>query len=303
MPRDRDVRAPWSCRGLVRAASWIVPPEVRPPWRSRWEQGLRNWWTLVERGDQSSRTRGEICRAAFSEALRLRYGTASPERLVRGASCIPAVSAVLLLALAVFTRGFPATRALIETARGHARGPLRTLALTGAEDRLVGHSIVIAFALVVALVAAVTVGLRLRRYGWRYWGFLALKSVCAGALVTLAWLEGSQMLRGHLPSMGLKAIAGGLAPALLYIAAFGWALAWSVKDQRRRCPVCLRRLALPVRMGSWASVFDPPTTELLCESGHGRMCVCETAEGELERWTESDATWRELFQPTIDKQP
>lgn len=298
MPRDRDGRAPLSCRGLVRAASWIVPPEVRPQWRSRWEQGLRNWWALVERGDQSSRTQAEICRAAFSEALRLRYGTASPERLVRGAIFIPMASAVLLAALGAFSRGFPAARALIEAARGHARGPLHTLALTGSEDRLVGHSFVIVFALMVALVAAVTVGLRLRRYGWRYWGFLALKSLCVGALVTLAWLEGSQMLRHHLTSTGTKALAGGLVPALLYIAAFGWALAWCVKDQRRRCPVCLRRLALPVRMGSWASVFDPPTTELLCEAGHGRMCVCETAEGELERWTESDATWRELFLPT-----
>jgi len=301
MPQKGRARVPLVCRGVVAAASWIVPPELRERWLSRWRNGLENWWALVESGGQSSRTMAEVCRTAVREAVWLRWGTASPQYVVRGAAFVPAVTLLLLLAMALFTRGFPALRALIVAARGHYTGPAHTWALTGAEDRLVGHGIVIGFALAVGVVAMLLVGLRLRRFSWRYWGFLALKSICVALVVTLVWLEGAPLLRAHLPNMGLKVIAGGLVPALAYVAAFGWAMAWSVKDQRARCPVCLRRLAMPVRIGSWASLFDPPTTEFLCDAGHGRLCVCETADGEVDRWTESDATWQELFRPAAGR--
>ena len=298
MPEEPRVRAPLLCRGFVRAASWMVPFAHRAQWHARWQEGLESWWALVECGGQSSRTAQEICRVAWKDAVRLRCGTGSPDRLVRSAAFVPAVALLLTAAIAVISRGFPATRLLLDAARGRYHGPLRTLALTGAEDRLVGHSFVIGFALAVGLVVALMVGLPLHRRGWRYWGFLVLKSLCTGMVVTLVWLEGAPMLRARLPNMELKALAGGLGAALAYVAAFGWAMAWSVKDQRARCPVCLRRLAMPVRMGSWASTFDPPTTELLCDAGHGRLCVSETADGEVDRWTQSDATWQELFQPS-----
>ena len=297
MSRQRAARAPWACRGVVRAASWLVPAEVRPRWRARWQMGLSNWWTLVERGDLSSRTAGDVCAAACSEALRLRCGEASPERLVRRAVFVPAAMALLLVAGAAATRGFQATRALLDTARGITRGPLHSLALTGAHDRLVGHGFAACFAAVVALIVVLIVGLPLRRYSWKYWGFLALKAAAAAVLVTLAWVEGGPLLRARLPGGELKALVGVLGFTLVYVAAFGAALAWCVKDQRRRCPVCLRRLAMPVTMGSWASVFEPPTTELLCDAGHGRMCVCEGAGGESERWSTLDASWQELFGP------
>jgi len=55
---------------------------------------------------------------------------------------------------------------------------------------------------------------------------------------------------------------------------------------------------MPVMIGSWASVFEPVTTELLCEEGHGSLCVPET--GQPDRWTPLDASWRELFDSKRD---
>ncbi len=53
-------------------------------------------------------------------------------------------------------------------------------------------------------------------------------------------------------------------------------------------------MAMPVTMGSWASVFDPVTTELLCDSGHGSLCLQETESGS-DRWTGMDKSWSDLF--------
>jgi hypothetical protein len=83
--------------------------------------------------------------------------------------------------------------------------------------------------------------------------------------------------------------------ALLFLAACCFAVWWSFADQRQRCPECLERLALPVTIGSWSSVLEPVTTEFLCESGHGSLCVPETEQSERGRWTALDASWRELF--------
>ena len=76
--------------------------------------------------------------------------------------------------------------------------------------------------------------------------------------------------------------------AIAYIAAFGWAVLWSLADQQRRCPVCLRRLVLPVRIGSWASVFEPVTTEWICEAGHGSLCAREVETGQPDHWIAED---------------
>jgi hypothetical protein len=51
---------------------------------------------------------------------------------------------------------------------------------------------------------------------------------------------------------------------------------------------------MPVRFGSWASVFDPVMTELLCDEGHGSLSVAETAIGERDRWIALDSSWRGL---------
>jgi hypothetical protein len=48
-------------------------------------------------------------------------------------------------------------------------------------------------------------------------------------------------------------------------------------------------------MGSWGSVLEPATTEFLCDSGHGSLCVPDSSEGQPDRWTNLDPSWSELF--------
>ena len=86
----------------------------------------------------------------------------------------------------------------------------------------------------------------------------------------------------------------GLGATLAFLVGFGLAAIWVFDDQRRRCPVCLGRLSRPVTMGSWGSMFDPVTTEFLCDDGHGALSLAESEIGEGDRWVALDASWREF---------
>jgi hypothetical protein len=54
-------------------------------------------------------------------------------------------------------------------------------------------------------------------------------------------------------------------------------LAWAFRDQQRRCPICLRRMAHPVNAGQPSRTFLAWNgTELVCERGHTLLHVPET---------------------------
>ena len=81
---------------------------------------------------------------------------------------------------------------------------------------------------------------------------------------------------------------------------------WAILDQARRCPVCLRRLAMPVTLGSWSSpLLEPAATELLCDEGHGslRFSEAHTTLGEIRRWITLDDSWRDLFDEKSSRNP
>lgn len=130
--------------------------------------------------------------------------------------------------------------------------------------------------------------------GWRYRSFLALKTVLAVAIPALLWMEAAAVLREQMEG-GVRVLLTGVLPALAFLPVCACAIWWSFADQRRRCPVCLQRLSMPVTMGSWASVLDPATTEMVCDLGHGSLCVPDSTEGAPDRWINLDPSWRELF--------
>jgi hypothetical protein len=73
---------------------------------------------------------------------------------------------------------------------------------------------------------------------------------------------------------------------------------WAFLDQQRRCPVCLRLLSNPVRIGlSSHNFLEWNGIELACLRGHGLLHV----PGGLsiwftrQRWMRFDASWRSLF--------
>ncbi|HUP04434.1 MAG TPA: ABC transporter permease, partial [Bryobacteraceae bacterium] len=114
--------------------------------------------------------------------------------------------------------------------------------------------------------------------GLKGWSFLVSKTLLAVALPLLLWVEiDGVILSGMADDLWRFLLLVALTPAFIFICAFGvW---WSFADQRGRCPVCLQLLGLPVSVGSWSSVLEPATTELVCDSGHGSLAYPETDGG------------------------
>ena len=280
---------------LLRAAEWLVPLPLREEWRSLWNARLENLWVLASRGEYIADPVPEsarLCRDALKSAFRLRFHQQSVLQWLRGPGFVLAVEVLSLGILALLSRGFQATRGVIDTVIAwesdsshlpHARAEL-----------LVAHFVPILLAFTVGAVLMAIGRLSLGRYGWRYWLYLISKLGAVMLIVPLIWIEGNAALRAHLAVRTLSLLIGWLAWTLAFLGAFGCAIIWVFTDQRRRCPECLRRLALPVTLGSWASVFDPVTTEMLCDEGHGSLCLDESEIGAGDRWIALDSSWKGL---------
>ncbi len=94
-------------------------------------------------------------------------------------------------------------------------------------------------------------------------------------------------------SLTIQGISGFLA--LLF------AFRWTLRDQRRRCPVCLRVLTNPARVGQPSRNFlGWNGTELICAGGHGLLHVPEitTSWFSAQRWLYLDPSWKSLFSKT-----
>ncbi|HWR49811.1 MAG TPA: ABC transporter permease [Bryobacteraceae bacterium] len=129
-----------------------------------------------------------------------------------------------------------------------------------------------------------------------YWGFFAAKTLLLQFALFLAWVETSQAFVGTLDPGFVRDIVGIVLVSAVFLVLCALAVYWSVYDQRWRCPECLERLMMPVRIGSWASpLLEPVTIEVFCEKGHGALVMGQTASSEADRWTRLDASWRELF--------
>jgi len=80
--------------------------------------------------------------------------------------------------------------------------------------------------------------------------------------------------------------------------AFLFAFRWALHDQRKRCPVCLRSLTNPARVGQSSQNFLAWSgTELVCLQGHGLLHVPDipTSWFSTQRWLYLDPSWSALF--------
>lgn len=160
--------------------------------------------------------------------------------------------------------------------------------------------------LAVLVVAALVVVVQVSRAWWaakernrrlmaaRYWGFFAVKIAFPAAAwsALCAQIVAFNALSRN-PVLGLSLIV-----SAFYLLGLAGILRWAYVDQRLRCPVCLRRLAMPCTLGSWSSwLLEPASTEFLCEQGHGSLYVSETHSSgtESEKWENLDDSWRDLF--------
>jgi hypothetical protein len=298
MSDERKLRPPVACRGLIHVASWIAPSRVRLEWRAHWSFRLHSLWVLVDRGELTVTAATEsarLCRSAFADALQLRFPVKDFRRWILGPGSVLWAIAAALMFVALCSHGLWKTRQLIAIARtlgqplpAHPRYDPRW-------DAILAYSIPIVLALITGAVLLIIGRMPFRRYGWRYWSFLAAKTSSLILLVSLLWIEGGAALRAHLHNPTLHALVGCALLALLFIVVFGSTMVWSFADQRSRCPVCLRRLRMPVTIGSWSSVLEPAAIEMLCVEGHGALSMSESETGEPHRWTALDPSWRTFF--------
>ena len=304
MPDSGEARPPVAYRWIVRAASWIVPHPARPEWRARWESNLRNLWVLTERGELPDAALAQTAwlgRHVFAEAFSMRLRKADLVRWMRGPSFVICCAAAALFLMGISTRGFPMTRHILAVAQSLRQYPTALGRFDPRWDLVFRYTFPMVLAMITAGMLVATSQLPFRRYNWRYWSFLALKTAALMVLVCFFWIEGGAAFRRHLHNETVRGLVGGLLFVALFIAIAGWTMIWSFADQRRRCPICLERLTMPVSVGSWSSVLDPAGTEFLCRSGHGSLCLSENSLNQSDRWIELDPSWRTLFEEPARK--
>ena len=118
----------------------------------------------------------------------------------------------------------------------------------------------------------------------RRWIFLGLKVALILPLVFFGTIDLGPVIGWTQPQAAL----------IGYVLAFRWILV----DQRRRCPVCLRLLTNPTRIGRpSATLLEWYGTELICARGHGLQHVSgiSTISFGTQRWLYLDQSWRSLF--------
>lgn len=189
---------------------------------------------------------------------------------------------------------------LASIARGSKVGPPRPVRVLPAYNLLPGGGIYLyVFGTIFALISGLVLVVREHRqtgsHGWRYWAFLAAKTVLAVGIPLLAWMESGAFFRTFQPVLGAGAVIGRIIALLVFLGACSGSLWWTFADQRRRCPTCLRQLTMPVTVGSPASVFEPVLTELICPNGHGALSLPGNETDRPDRWVVLDSSWGELF--------
>jgi len=264
---------------------------MRTEWNTRRLARHDAFWTLVDRGEiiPHPQDTAALNRETLHDALSMRVHPAILAEWLQSPAFLAQAALAIVAAIALFSYGFTGTRHLLQL--------LASVDFQSGDPRqntLVAHGIPMVFALFIGAALAAGCG----RWpggghGWRYWGFFAGKTAGAMALATLAWIESVSRL--HPTYNSPITVLPALLVTLLYVAFCGFVVDWSLSDQRARCPVCLNRLAMPVSVGSWASVLDPARTELVCAEGHGSLEMNETDTAVSDQWTTMDRSWKDLF--------
>ncbi len=271
-------------RSILGIAAYLVPRRDRDEWWTEWTSEL---WYLSNANRQQDRfspdsDRGvtRFCLGAFPDAVWLRLNGPRPKiaGLFSFRSAIQCLAFLALLSASSIYFAFhsPGVRDMIR------------------QQPVPAHFFWVALAL---LILPSTTGLAMGEYRasadsgsrvqrLRQWTFLAVKV----ALILPAVFFGTLDLAPLISRGGLQPHAAVVG----YVLSFRWAL----KDQRRRCPVCLRRLGNPIRIGQPSHVFlEWYGTEFMCPQGHGLLYVPDmpTISYRTHRWLFLGPSWRSLF--------
>jgi len=141
----------------------------------------------------------------------------------------------------------------------------------------------------------------------KYWLYLAAKLAIAAVVVCSLqtalihfYPEGPAPLArfGPRPPLFLHDMVFTFATLGVWLISAGL-LSLVLRDQRRRCRTCLRKLIMPVNRGSWGHIvtFGRPRTELICPFGHGTLSIehLQITGRQTPDWQpHDDNIWKEL---------
>jgi hypothetical protein len=185
-----------------------------------------------------------------------------------------------------------------------ADGSLDELLGVSIDDGKPGAWVIYLFATILGLLAlpaitSVTLGessLSPQRTSWMRkfcrWGFLSVK---IALLFPIAYFVSLDVAYLHTTPDSFASVYIQLLCAFA-ICLFG--LRWVLRDQRQRCPVCLRLVEHPAQVGQASRTFLAWNgTELMCMDGHTLLHVpgMPTSWFGSQRWIYLDASWEFLF--------
>jgi hypothetical protein len=130
----------------------------------------------------------------------------------------------------------------------------------------------------------------------RWWSFFVAKSVLLLAFTGLLAWTSLRMLSIYFFG-SVQPITNGVALWLFLILSIA-PLSWAIRDQQKRCRVCLQRLGTPIQIGAPGNVLlDWSGTEMMCPLGHGVLYLPDSQTNWLERdrWDNLDNSWAGLF--------
>lgn len=244
----------------LRCMAEIVPPVKRDDWLAEWRAEL---WHVKEHSPASVRA---FCRGAIQDALWLRWNTprvgwvpASPLRCIAALAFLASVTILFALQM--------------------PNGPVVLAA------RLKVGQILLLLTAIFLLPATTSLDIGRCPRSARWWTFFIVKTALISAIVAAI-------------SLGITGTR--VSPVHPHAALVGYviALRWSLCDQRRRCPTCLRRLTKPTRIGGASHTFlEWYGMEFICNQGHGLLYVSEvdTSASDAQRWVNLDSSWEVLF--------
>jgi hypothetical protein len=256
----------WPQRAVLRAASLLAPGDQRAEWMEEWRSEL---WYVPECRAM------EFALGAFRDALWLRLNNPNSRKrtgihLESPLSCLALLATFAAMSLFIAVR----LEKMLPFPEDHGAPSLRAAGT------------ILLFFLPLATVAF-TIAYRTpmpQPRKLRGWIFLGLKI----ALV-LPILQGGVV--------ALIVFAPGLV-GLSMITASVLLFRWVFADQQRRCPVCLRLLTKPVRIGTPSQTFlEWYGGESVCSRGHGILHVPEISctHSRKAQWLRLDDSWSGLF--------
>ena len=270
------MKSEWLQFTILRAASFLAPGDQRGDWLAGCQSEL---WYI----QRPSATR--FCLGAFQDALWLRRNNLSAVKrtgfhLESPLACLAFLSSLAAVSLLIAVR-MPAPSTMTSSPRLGIRGLLE------GSIAMLTISVLILPAVRLAMGPSADRCPMPWRSKLRHGIFLALKIALVQPL----------MFWGFLGFVWLGAVVP-VAPQFALAAFWFLTFRWLLLDQRRRCPVCLRLLTDPVRIGSASQTFlEWYGAESVCSRGHGLLHVSETPASYTAKpeWLRLGDSWSSLF--------